>query len=240
MTDESIAVSGTPGKRKRKGGAVREVVLIVVVALVLSAIVRTFFFQAFWIPSGSMENTLLRDDRILVSKITTQVSGIERGEVVVFRDPADWLAPVPETGSPVQQRVRKGLEFVGLAPSRSDRDLVKRVIGVGGDRVACCDDQGRVTVNGVPLNEVSYLYPGDKPSDEPFDVVVPPGKLWVMGDHRSASGDSRFHLDDPAGPFVAESDVVGRALWVVWPFSQWSTLPIPDTFAAVPAPLSGS
>lgn len=179
-------------RRRRSGGALREVALIVVVALILSAIVRTFLFQAFWIPSGSMENTLLPDDRILVSKITTKVSGIERGEVVVFRDPAEWLSPLPATGSVVQQRFRNGLEFVGLAPSQSDRDLVKRVIGVGGDRVQCCDAQGRVSVNGVPLDESSYLFPGDKPSDEPFDVTVPADKLWVMGDHRSASATRGF------------------------------------------------
>jgi signal peptidase I len=241
VTDSASVADGSgaaePGRATRSGGgALREVVLIVVVALVLSAIVRTFVFQAFWIPSGSMENTLLREDRILVSKITTQVSGIERGEVIVFQDPSDWLAPVPDTGSAFQRAVRDGLEFVGLAPRRSDRDLVKRVIGVGGDRVVCCDEQGRVTVNGQPLDESSYLYPGDKPSEEAFDVTVPAGRLWVMGDHRSASGDSRVHLDDPAGPFVPESNVVGRAMWVVWPSDRWASLPIPDTFSDVPPP----
>lgn len=236
-TDAQAGEPGAVAKDSRtSGGALREVAIIVVVALVLSALVRTFLFQAFWIPSGSMEDTLLPDDRILVSKLTTQVSGIERGEVVVFADPADWLSAVPDTGSAVQRGLRDTLEFVGLAPARSDRDLVKRVIGVGGDRVVCCDEQGRVSVNGQPLDEASYLYPGDKPSEEPFDITVPEGKLWVMGDHRSASGDSRFHLDDPAGPYVPESNVVGRAMWVVWPVGRWSTLPIPDTFASVPAP----
>jgi signal peptidase I len=236
--DRSPTGSDKKAPKVRKGGALREVVLIVGVALVLSALVRTFVFQAFWIPSGSMEDTLLRDDRILVSKLTTEVSGIERGEVVVFQDPSDWLAPVPETGTQLQRSIREGLEFVGLAPSRSDRDLVKRVIGVGGDRVVCCDENGKVTVNGQPLDETSYLYPGDKPSEESFDVTVPAGKLWVMGDHRSASGDSRVHLDDPAGPFVPEENVVGRAMWVVWPVGRWSSLPVPDTFASVPAPAS--
>jgi len=154
----------------------------------------------------------------------------------VFQDPSDWLAAIPETGNPAQRTVRKGLEFVGLAPARSDRDLVKRVIGVGGDRVQCCDAQGRVTVNGKPLDETAYLFPGDKPSEEAFDVGVPQGKLWVMGDHRSASGDSRFHQEDPGGPFVPVDDVVGRAMWVVWPFSEWASLPIPSTFDSIPAP----
>jgi signal peptidase I len=234
-SSEPVAESANARPAKR-GGALREVALIIVVALVLSALVRTFLFQAFWIPSGSMEDTLLPDDRILVSKLTTQVSGIERGEVVVFEDPSDWLTPTPETGTALQRTIRDTLEFVGLAPARSDRDLVKRVIGVGGDRVVCCDAQGRITVNGQPLDETSYLYPGDKPSEESFDVTVPAGSLWVMGDHRSASGDSRFHLDDPAGPFVPEDRVVGRAMWVVWPFGRWSTLPIPETFGSVPAP----
>jgi signal peptidase I len=234
VTDGSVPEPQRSGRSG--GGALREIALIIVVALVLSAIVRTFVFQAFWIPSGSMEDTLLREDRILVSKITTQVSGIERGEVIVFQDPSDWLAPVPDTGSALQRTVRDGLEFVGLAPRRGDRDLVKRVIGVGGDRVVCCDEQGRVTVNGQPLDETSYLYPGDKPSEEAFDVTVPAGRLWVMGDHRSASGDSRVHLDDPAGPFVPESNVVGRAMWIVWPADRWASLPVPDTFASVPPP----
>jgi len=229
------APAPTSGKRRR-GSALREVAVIVIVALVLSALVRTFVFQAFWIPSGSMENTLLPDDRILVSKLSTEFGDVQRGQVIVFRDPSDWLAEQPVTGNSTQRVVRGGLEFVGLAPSRSDRDLVKRVIGVGGDRVKCCDAQGRITVNGKPLDEAAYLYPGDKASEEPFDVVVPQGKLWVMGDHRAASGDSRFHQEDPGGPFVPVGDVVGRALWVVWPYPQWATLPIPSTFSDIPAP----
>jgi signal peptidase I len=238
VTPPPVAPDTPSARAGRSRSVLREVLIIIVVALLLSALVRTFLLQAFWIPSGSMENTLLREDRVVVSKIGTRVSGIERGEVVVFRDPSDWLPPVADSGNEVQRAVRNGLEFVGLAPSRSDRDLVKRVIGVGGDRVVCCDAEGRVTVNGTPLDEGDYIYPGDAPSQQAFDITVPQGKLWVMGDHRSASGDSRVHLDDPAGPFVDESDVVGRAMWVVWPLSRLASLPVPDTFADV-APAGG-
>jgi signal peptidase I len=127
---------------------------------------------------------------------------------------------------------------IGLAPP-DERDFVKRVIGVPGDRVRCCDAQGRVTVNGAALDETSYLYPGNAASEVSFDVVVPPGKLWVMGDHRAASSDSRAHLGDPGGGFVPEDRVIGRAFAVVWPLSNRQILSVPDTFAAVPAPTGG-
>ena len=130
-------------------------------------------------------------------------------------------------------------QSIGLVPPDST-DFIKRVIGVGGDRVACCDAEGRMTVNGVPLEETSYLYPGDAPSTQTFDVVVPQGMLWVMGDHRSNSADSRAHMGDPGGGFVPESKVVGRAMAVLWPLSRLQSIEIPETFAAVPAPESGS
>ena len=217
-------------QRSESGSFLRELPFILVAALVLSLLIKTFLVQAFYIPSGSMENTLLIGDRVFVNKLTTRFGEVHRGDVVVFRDPANWLseATVPQpTG--LAGAVRRALEFVGLAPSSSDDDLIKRVIGVGGDTVACCDAKGRLTVNGVPLDE-PYLYPGDVPSEEKFKVTVPQGDLWVMGDHRSVSEDSRVHIGEPGGGFVPEDDVVGRAFVVVWPLDRFRTLHRPDTF----------
>ena len=219
--------------------AAKEIAIIIVIALVLSSLVRAFVFQAFWIPSGSMENTLLPEDRILVNKLSTHFGEIHRGDVVVFSDPSNWLSAGFDQGNIVQRSVRKAFSIVGLAASPSDRDLVKRVIGVGGDKVVCCDAQGRMSVNGQPLDEKAYLYPGDAPSDEPFNVTVPVGSLWVMGDHRSESGDSRFHQQDPAGPFVPVDKVLGRGVWVGWPVSRWSVLRVPETFSSIPVNPAG-
>jgi signal peptidase I len=209
-----------------------EVVLIVVIALVVAALVRAFVAQVFYIPSGSMENTLEVNDWILVSKLSTELGSVDRGDVVVFADPGDWLDTPPAADNPI----RRTLEFIGVAPDSAEGDLVKRVIGVGGDHVTCCDPQGRVEVNDQPLDE-TYLYPGDKPGDAPvgcsgtFDVTVPAGYLWVMGDHRSVSSDSRCHkqLDG----FVPDDLVRGRAVAVIWPFSHWDVLGNPSTFDSV-------
>lgn len=215
--------------RRGSGAKLLETLAVVVVALVVAALVRAFVVQAFYIPSGSMENTLLPDDRIAVSKLGRFFGAIERGDVVVFKDPGGWLAEQPSSTNPL----RKALEFVGIAPSSTESDLVKRVIGVGGDHVVCCDDEGRVTVNGQPLDE-DYLYPGDVPSTQPFDVHVPIGHLWVMGDHRSDSDDSR--AQPKASRFVPVDDVVGRAVLVFWPLDRWDVLQRPATFADVPDP----
>jgi signal peptidase I len=202
---------------------------IIITALVISVLIKTFLVQAFYIPSGSMENTLLVDDRVLVNKMTDKADEIHRGDVVVFRDPGGWLnRPVAERREGLRTWIRDALVFVGLAPAVGEEDLIKRVIGVGGDVVACCDE-GRVTVNGVPLDE-PYLFPGDDPSLEEFSVKVPRGSLWVMGDHRSVSEDSRAHRRQPGRGFVPIEDVVGRAFTVVWPVGRADILQRPATF----------
>jgi signal peptidase I len=218
----------------------RELPLLLVVALGLAFLVKTFLVQAFYIPSGSMQQTLEIGDRVLVNKVVFKVRDIERGDVVVFNGVDSFTPEVQITppSGPVATTVDWLGRTFGFAPP-DERDFVKRVIGVGGDRVRCCDEQGRITVNGVPLDESAYLYPGNAPSDVPFDVVVPAGKLWVMGDHRAASSDSRAHLGDPGGGFVPEDRVIGRAFAVVWPYADIQVLEIPDAFASLPAPEAG-
>ena len=224
------AVRTRRAKPKHKS-FVRELPGIVITALVISVLNKTFLVQAFYIPSGSMENTLLVNDRVLVNKLADKPDEIHRGDVIVFRDPGGWLnGPQTASRGGLLGLVRDGLVFVGLAPAAGEEDLIKRVIGVGGDKVVCCDDQDRVTVNGVPLDE-PYLFPGDKPSEDPFGpYTVPAGELWVMGDHRSVSEDSRFHKQQPGKGFVPVDDVIGRAFTIVWPVNRAKFLHRPDTF----------
>ncbi|GHA02997.1 signal peptidase I [Streptomyces echinoruber] len=223
-------------KRKRRRSAVKEIPLLVGVAVLIALVLKTFLVQAFVIPSGSMEQTIRIGDRVLVDKLTPWFgSKPQRGDVVVFHDPGGWLADeqVKKKNDPVVvKQVKEGLTFIGLLPSDNEKDLIKRVVGVGGDHVKCCDAQGRVTVNGVPLNE-DYLYPGNAPSTTSFDITVPQGRLWVMGDHRANSADSRFHQDTDYGGTVSERSVVGRAMVIAWPFGHWSTLKEPKTYASV-------
>ncbi|WP_018155546.1 signal peptidase I [Demetria terragena] len=197
----------------------REIAIVVSVAVVISFLVKTFLAQPFWIPSGSMNDTLIRGDRVVVSKLTPGPFDLDRGDVIVFEDPGGWLPQVPQDRGPLL----KGLEFVGLYPA-GDNHLIKRVIGLPGDKVACCDKQGRMTVNGVPIEE-PYLHRGDGPSDQKFSITVPAGKVWVMGDHRSNSSDSRFH-DNGTGKTgsVPIDKVTGRARTVVWPLDRWDWL----------------
>ncbi len=205
----------------------RELLLIVGVALVLSILVRTFVAQAFFVPSPSMENTLLVQDRILVSKLTTQLGGVHRGEVVVFTDPGGWLPETP-TATGLGGAVRSALMWIGLLPSDTGEDLVKRVIAVGGDHIQCCDKKGRIVLNGVSLVE-PYIKPGNGTAQVTFDVKVPQDGYFVMGDNRGDSSDSRFHLEDNEGA-VPRSDIVGRVVAVIWPISRWSGEPIPAVF----------
>jgi signal peptidase I len=229
--DEPVA---KPRRRRHKQPTrsfLAELPIILVVALVLSLLIKSFLVQAFFIPSSSMERTLLTGDRVFVNKLATRFGDIERGDVVVFSDPGGWLADVPEDdgGNVVQRKLRDALVFVGLAPSADEDDLIKRVIGVAGDEVMCCDPQGRVMVNGVALDE-SYLNPGDTPSEIEFSVTVPEDSLWVMGDHRSVSEDSRYHQDDERGGMVPLDNVIGRAFVIVWPFGRAGGLGRPEIF----------
>lgn len=228
-------MTSTPQERQRqrreeqkKGSLLKEIVLIVGVALVLSVLVRTFVAQAFYVPSSSMEDTLLIQDRILASKLSTDLGGVNRGEIVVFTDPGGWLPDAePEDG--VSGKIRDALMFVGLLPSDTGEDLVKRVIAVGGDRISCCDAKGRIVLNGVALDETGYIKPGNGTDQVTFDVTVPEGRIFVMGDNRGDSSDSRYHLDEADGT-VSVDNVVGRVVAVVWPASRWSGEPVPSIF----------
>jgi signal peptidase I len=229
-----MSAASTPGSRdaERRGDAKqtslgRELLLIVGVALILSVLVRTFLAQAFYVPSESMENTLLKQDRIVVSKLTTQFGGVHRGEIVVFTDPGGWLPEEVAAGG-FLGALRSGLMWVGLLPSDTGEDLVKRVIAVGGDHIVCCDANNRIVLNGVPLVE-TYLKPGDGTAQVRFDVTVPTDRYFVMGDNRGDSSDSRFHLDVESGT-VPRANIVGRVVAVIWPISRWSGAPIPVIF----------
>ena len=201
---------------KKTASVIRETVVVVISALVLSVLVRTFIFQAFYVPSESMENTLMINDRIVVSKVSTKLTGVHRGDVIVFHDPSEWLGQ--SYADPYNSRAGHFLQFIGIIPSNSGRDLVKRVIGVGGDRIACCDDQGRIIRNGKGIDE-PYIKAGSTTDQVEFGVLVPEGSVFVMGDNRGNSEDSRFHLNLSNG-MVPLKDVVGRVSFRVWPFDR--------------------
>ncbi len=231
--DEGIGgtAPAAPPAPKKQRSFWKELPILIGIALVLALLIKTFLVQAFSIPSSSMEQTLKIGDRVLVDKLTPWFgSEPKRGEVVVFHDPDQWLAGEP---TPDPNALQTVLSWIGLMPSADEKDLIKRVIGVGGDTVEC-NKTGPLKVNGKALNE-PYVYPGNTPcSDDDqggrFKVTVPKGYLWVMGDHRQNSRDSRYNQSDKNAGMVPVDEVVGRAIAIAWPMNHWDNLPVPETF----------
>jgi signal peptidase I len=230
-------------RRKRRGGAaifIRDLIVIIAIAVVASFLIKTFLVRSFFIPSASMENTLQIHDRILVNELVPGLVPLQRGDVVVFKDPGGWLeASEPVAQPPAVAAVEWVLSLVGLSTADSNDHLIKRVIGLPGDHVTCCNALGQMSVNGTPLDEpYAVLPPGTTDvSSVHFDVTVPKDRLWVMGDNRYNSKDSRFNRGTPTKGFVPTSDLVGRAFVVSWPLNHWQYLSNhPETFGGVPAP----
>jgi len=210
---------------RSKGSLLKELPILIVVALIVSLFIKSFLVQFFYIPSGSMENTLQVQDRVAVNKVPFISDNIKRGDIVVFRDPNNWLPENLENSSnSLTSKAKSLLVTVGVLPNPAKQYLVKRVVGVAGDRIVCCADSGKLSINGVEVTE-PYIYGGDAPSDMKFDVKVPEGKLWVMGDHRGASADSRYHQDDINSGFVPLKTVSGRVVAVIWPFKNITYVP---------------
>lgn len=213
-------------QKKKQLPVWQESILLVATAMVMAVIVKTFFLQAFYIPSESMEPTMLVNDKILVQKVSYWGGDVKRGDVVVFDDPGGWLSA--EDSQHASNPIQKALETVGLFPTGGH--LIKRVIGVGGDTIACCTD-GKLTVNGKALTE-PYVLDETATKDKTFEVKVPKGHLWVMGDNRGNSSDSRAHMGDPGGGFISDDSVVGKAWLRVWPLGRAGFIHKPDTFDA--------
>ncbi len=233
------ATPTTRAVRKGRGWKIflRDLLLIFVAALLISFLIKTFLVRSFYIPSSSMEQTLQIDDRIIVNQLSPDLIALKHGDVVVFKDPGGWLTPTarPEVNWFVGA-VDAVLAFVGLSAPDSNDHLIKRVIGMPGDTVVCCNDFWQLTVNGVPLDEPYTTLPSGvtKATRDDFEVTIPPNSLWVMGDNRYNSADSTAHRNDPTGGFVPLDNVVGRALLISWPVDRWAWLDdYPLTFSGV-------
>ena len=214
----------------RKGSLLREFPVLLIVALAVSIVIKTFLVQFFYIPSGSMENTLQINDRVAVNKVPFIGKSIKRGDVVVFRDPDNWL-PEPYVGDQNKfiAKIKDGFVAVGVLPNPAKQYLVKRVIGVAGDRVECCSKDKKLMINGVEIEE-PYIFAGNTASDTNFNVTVPAGKIWVMGDHRGASADSRFHQDDINNGMVPTAKITGKVVGIIWPIKH---LGIVDSYSSL-------
>jgi len=225
--------------RKKRGVAIfiRDLLIIFVVALLISFLIKTFLVRSFYIPSGSMENTLLVDDRIIVNQLEPALVPVSRGDVIVFRDPGGWLPEQPPIEqNPIVAALDWTMSVVGLSAPDSNDHLIKRIIGLPGDHVVCCNTLGQMSVNDIPLTEPYALLPAGQSSvsKDAFDVVVPEDSLWVMGDNRYDSLDSRYHPNAPGKGFVPMDNVVGRALVISWPLERWSWLDdYPEVFRGV-------
>jgi signal peptidase I len=239
--DEAAAAPGDADGRPGKGSGTKstkkpmplwqETILLLVLALLLAVVIKSLFVQAFYIPSPSMEPQFVKNDRILVQKVSYWGgAGPSRGDIIVFKDPGGWLDE--GEGTRASSPVTRLMEKIGLYPTGGH--LVKRVIGIGGDRVVCCDAKGRVTVNGHALNEKSYLPKGTAPSQIKFDRTVPKDHLWVMGDNRGFSYDSRGHMGGPGGGYVDDDLVVGKVFALIWPWKRAEVIHRPKTFEGIP------
>lgn len=203
---------------------VKEFVVVIVTALAISLAIKTFLFQMFYIPSESMEPTLVKYDRVVVSQLTPGVFDLKRGDIVVFKDPGGWLSPpVEQASNPVGEGIKTVLTFVGILPKDNGQHLIKRMVGLPGDHIKCCSEDGKLIVNGTAIDEY-YIQPGSDLTVKPFDVIVPEDRIWVMGDNRNKSVDSRFNRDKVGDGSVALDSVVGRATMIAWPIPRWSWL----------------
>jgi signal peptidase I len=229
--------------RKKKNGVLtflRDLVIIFIAALLVSFLVKTFLIRSFYIPSASMENTLQINDRVIVNELVPNVVALHRGDIVVFKDPGGWLDGETLPNTTPTSGIGKASDWlltqIGLGTGDSDDHLIKRVIGLPGDHVSCCNDLGQMSVNGVPIKEPYILLPAGQTaaSGTDFNVTVPKNSLWVMGDNRYDSKDSRYNRSTPSKGFVPLSDVTGRAFVISWPTSRWTWLnDYPDVFAGV-------
>jgi len=259
MTDEVLASKSDPwvaeSKRPHSKKApskkrsvllfIRDLLIIFVVALLISFMIKTFLIRSFYIPSGSMENTLQIDDRIIVNQLEPGLIPIKRGDVLVFKDPGGWLLPQPEiVQNPIVASADWLLSVIGLSAPDSNDHLIKRAIGLPGDHVVCCNALGQMSVNDIPIDESEYvLLPAGQTavSKDDFDVTIPAGSLWMMGDNRYNSKDSRYNGDTAGKGYVPIENVVGRALVVSWPLAHWAWLDdYPDVFRDVELTDKGS
>lgn len=230
MTETASPAASSARDRRRRGPLlfIRDVLVILLIAATVSFLMKTFVVRSFYIPSGSMEDTLLVNDRILVDELTPRWNDYSHGELVVFKDPGGWLPVQPQR--PARSALVEGIDWVltliGLSTSDSEDHLVKRVIGLPGDHVVCCNSLGQITINDAPVDELSYLKlpaGSTQASAQAFDVTVPDDALWVLGDNRNRSQDSRAHQDQPGGGFVPVENVVGRAFFITWPLDRVGT-----------------